>query len=101
MVDLGFSEDRFYRLTPRQLHILLRRKRQTEARQQQHQELCAAIVAHTVATFAGKALKDGTEMSYAQFMPTFRPQLEESRRRQSAAMFHGFLQGLVREKGLQ
>jgi hypothetical protein len=99
-VYLGLTSEDFFRLTPRQYHLLMARYRDRREHEEFRLELIAGIISHTVATFAGKTLKDGASLHYQNFMPTFRKQMEEERRQASAMQFHCFLQGLVKEKEL-
>lgn len=94
VVRLGLTTEQFFRLTPRQLRVLAEKDAERVEDERRHAELCAAIVAHTVATYAGKSLKKGKEVVYGEFMPSFRRELEEQRRQQAALSFHAYLQSL-------
>ena len=101
MVRLGLATNEFFRLTPRQLRVLADRDAERDEQHREHDELCAAIVGHTVASYAGKQLRDGVILTYGHFMPSFHDQIEAARQRKAALSFRGFLDGLAREKGLK
>ncbi len=63
-------------------------------------EQAAAILAHTVATFAGKSLKEGTDLVVGDFMPSQQAKLKKARQNYSALALRDFLHGLARGKGL-
>lgn len=66
----------------------------------EHAELCAAITAHTIASYAGKQLKDGAHLAYGDFMPSMRSRMEAARRTATVENLRGFLHGLAKDKGL-
>ena len=64
------TEEKFYRLTPRQLNHLVRRKRETAEYRQDHLELMTGIIASTIANYAGKVGKG--PLAPSDFMPGLR-----------------------------
>ena len=87
-------------MTPRQYAVLMERHREKEEHQGYRSELAAAIVAHAVATFAGKQLKEGTKPVYADFMPSQQQKLASRRRAAMAESVRDFLHGLAKSQGL-
>lgn len=69
-MDLGLSEERFYRMTPRQLHVLMQRKRKSNGAKLEHLELIGGIIAANVANYAGKVRKKPAKVT--EFMPSYR-----------------------------
>jgi len=78
----------------------MERHRELEEHRATQIELAAAIVAHTVAVFAGKSLKEGKELAYGDFMPSQQTKLKQARRKASAQAMRDFLHGLAKDKGL-
>ena len=64
------SEERFYRLTPKQLSILVKRKRKVNEYRQEQFELIAGIVSHTIANYAGRIRQDPDAIP-GDFMPSY------------------------------
>lgn len=60
------------------------------AERAEHSELMAAIVAHTVASFAGKSLKDSSKLTYADFMPSQRNKKPVNEKQEAVASLRGF-----------
>jgi hypothetical protein len=69
-VELGLSEERFYRMTPRQLHVLMQRKREAGEHRQEQLELIGGIIAANIANYAGKVRKKPATVT--EFMPSYR-----------------------------
>lgn len=63
-------------------------------------EQAAAIVAHTVAVFAGKSLKEGTNLVVGDFMPSQQSKLKKAKQDASRQALRDFLHGLAKDKGL-
>ena len=71
---LRMSDEEFFRLTPRQLHILTKRHRERT----EHQEYLSAIVASTVANFSLGAPKKPLKPS--DFMPSVKAEPAQKER---------------------
>jgi hypothetical protein len=63
-------------------------------------EFAAAVVAHTIACYAGKQLKEGAQLAYGDFMPSQRSKLESARRKAMAESVRDYFHGLAKDKGL-
>lgn len=63
-------------------------------------EFAAAIVAHTVAIYAGKSLKPGTALAYGDFMPSQRKNREAAARKAMQQSLRDYLHGLAKDRGL-
>ncbi len=70
---LRLSDSEFFRLTPRQFHLLLARHQE----QTEHQEYLSAIIASTVANFSLGAPKKPLKPS--DFMPSLRAKARETK----------------------
>jgi hypothetical protein len=75
-------EERFWKLTPRQLHVLMQRKRQNNEHFEEHLEFVAGVIAAHIATYAGKMLKPGVEVAPSDIMP----RLKARKRKQELAL---------------
>ena len=64
------SEERFYRLTPKQLSVLVKRKREVNEYRQEQLELIAGIVSQTIANYAGRIRKNADAVP-GDFMPSY------------------------------
>lgn len=78
----------------------MQRHRERTEHEDHHREFAAAIIAHTIACYAGKQLKEGVHLAYGDFMPSQRPKLEAARRKAMAESVRDYLHGLARDKGL-
>lgn len=78
----------------------MQRHRERSEHEDYQREFVSAIVAHTIATYAGKQLKEGVHLSYGDFMPSQRPKLDAARRKAMASSLRDYLHGLARDKGL-
>jgi hypothetical protein len=78
-VTLGLTDRQFYRLTPRQLHLLLDRHRE----QVDHQELLTGIIA--AAVYNSSMNRPKQPLSPKHFMPGYRRQRPERPHKQTRA----------------